>query len=178
MEPECKPNFLFAKCKPLINVCWKCIRSGVGFGLTSGILTTLGLAIGLYSGTHSRQVVISGILTIAIADTLSDSLGMHIAVEAESEHSTREVWESTLATMISKFFFALTFLVPLLILPLGQAIISSVIWGILLLSAFSYLIGKEEEKGPWPVVAEHLVIASLIIVLTHFVGKSLESMFA
>jgi len=47
-------------------------RIGFSFGLTSGIITTLGLMVGLYSSTNSQLVVIGGILTIAIADSLSD----------------------------------------------------------------------------------------------------------
>jgi hypothetical protein len=59
------------------------VRKGVSFGLTSGVITTLGLIVGLHSGTHSKIAVISGILTIAIADAMSDALGMHISEESE-----------------------------------------------------------------------------------------------
>jgi hypothetical protein len=52
------------------------VRKGVSFGLTSGVITTLGLIVGLHSGTHSKIAVISGIPTIAIADAMSDALGM------------------------------------------------------------------------------------------------------
>jgi len=44
------------------------LKTGVSFGLTSGIITTLGLMVGLHSGTQSRIAVVGGILTIAIAD--------------------------------------------------------------------------------------------------------------
>ena len=44
------------------------VKIGFCFGSTSGIITTLGLMVGLNSGTHSKLVVIGGILTIAIAD--------------------------------------------------------------------------------------------------------------
>jgi hypothetical protein len=44
------------------------IRTGISFGLTSAVITTLGLMVGLHSGTHSKIVVLAGILTIAIAD--------------------------------------------------------------------------------------------------------------
>jgi hypothetical protein len=54
-------------------------KIGLSFGLTSGLITTLGLMIGLNSGTNSKLVVIGGILTIAVADSLSDSLGIHIS---------------------------------------------------------------------------------------------------
>jgi hypothetical protein len=45
------------------------LKTGITFGLTSGTITTLGLMIGLFSGTNLRGIVIGGILTIAITDT-------------------------------------------------------------------------------------------------------------
>ena len=80
------------------------IRKGFSFGLTSGIITTLGLIVGLNSGTHSTILVIGGICIIAIADGMSDALGIHVSEESENIHSTKEIWESTISTFISKFF--------------------------------------------------------------------------
>jgi hypothetical protein len=54
-------------------------------GLTSGIITALGLIAGLYLFTGSRSVVLGGILTISIADLFSDVLGIHIAEESDFE---------------------------------------------------------------------------------------------
>ncbi|MEO0185998.1 MAG: VIT1/CCC1 transporter family protein, partial [candidate division WOR-3 bacterium] len=71
------------------------LKTGFSFGSTSGIITTLGLMVGLHSGTHSKIVVIGGILTIAIADAFSDALGIHVSEESENKHSTKEIWEST-----------------------------------------------------------------------------------
>jgi ABC-type uncharacterized transport system permease subunit len=66
------------------------IKKGIGFGLTSGIITTLGLIVGLHSGTHSVNIIISGILIIAIADSFSDALGVHISEESENSNSNKE----------------------------------------------------------------------------------------
>ena len=79
-------------------------KVGLSFGLTSGIITTLGLMVGLAIGTELRLVVIGGIITIAVADALSDAFGMHLSQEA-SHKSHKHVWESTLATFLSKFVF-------------------------------------------------------------------------
>ena len=92
-------------------------KTGLSFGLTSGVITTLGLMVGLHSGTHSRNVVIGGILTIAIADAMSDALGMHIAEESKNNGIPSEIWESTLATFVAKFLIATIFVVPVLLLP-------------------------------------------------------------
>jgi VIT1/CCC1 family predicted Fe2+/Mn2+ transporter len=147
------------------------IKIGLSFGLTSAIITTLGLMVGLHSGTKSKLVVISGILIIAIADAFSDALGIHISEESENKHSTKEIWESTIATFLAKFVFASTFIIPLLLFPLSTAIVVSVLYGLLLLSLFSLYMAKEQGEKPWKVIGEHLVIAVVVILLTHYVGE-------
>lgn len=153
------------------------LKTGFSFGLTSGIITTLGLIVGLNSGTHSRLAVIGGILTIAIADAFSDALGIHVSEESENKHTTVEIWESTFATFFTKFFFALTFIIPILLLKLSAAIVASVVWGLSILALFSYFIAKEQKTTPWKVIAEHLLIAVVVIITTHFVGEWISSFF-
>ncbi len=147
------------------------LKVGFSFGLTSGIITTLGLMVGLSSGTSSKLAVIGGILTIAIADASSDALGIHISEESENKHTTREIWESTLSTFICKFAIALTFLVPVLLLELTSAIVVSIVWGLSLLCIFSFDNAKNGKITPWKVVLEHLTIGLMVILVAHFVGN-------
>lgn len=153
-------------------------KVGLSFGITSGVITTLGLMIGLYAGTHSKLVVLGGVLTIAIADSLSDALGIHICEESENVHTQKEIWVATLSTFFSKLICAFSFIIPLLLLSLDVAVIVSVIWGFLLLGVFSYYIAVQQKTKPLKVIAEHLFLALLVIVLTYFVGKSINSMFS
>ncbi len=146
------------------------LKTGFSFGLTSGIITTLGLIVGLHSGTHSRIVIIGGIITIAIADAFSDSIGIHICEESEGKHSTREIWESTISTLLSKFTFSISFIIPILFLSLSTAIIISLAWGFSLIGIFSYYTAKLRKSKPWKSILEHLAIALLVIVITHYVG--------
>ncbi len=146
------------------------IRTGISFGLVSGIITTLGLIVGLNSGTHLKMVVIGGILVIAVADAFSDALGIHISEESNKQRSEKEIWESTLSTFFSKFVIALTFLFPVLLFKLYLAIIISVIWGLLLIGFFSFYIAKQQKKKALPIVLEHIFIAFLVVVITHYVG--------
>jgi vacuolar iron transporter family protein len=145
-------------------------KVGLSFGLTSGIITTLGLMVGLHSGTQSQIAVIGGIVTIAIADSMSDAMGIHISEESENRHSTREIWESTLSTFFCKFSIALSFVIPVIIFKLNLAIILSIVWGFLLLSIFSYTIAKSNKKKILNVVSEHLIIGVLVVILSHYVG--------
>jgi len=147
------------------------IKRGFSYGLTSGVITTLGLMVGLNASTHSKLVVVGGVLTIAVADALSDAMGIHVSVEAENKYTHKEVWESTIATFLAKFLFALTFLVPILLLQLSTAIIISVVWGMLLLGVFNYYLAKKQKTNPWIIISEHLVLAFIVIIITYYLGK-------
>lgn len=150
------------------------MRKGFSFGLTSGIITTLGLVVGLYSNTGSKTVILSGILVIALADAMSDSLGMHISQEVEKSNSHKEIWESTIATFLAKFLIVLTFAIPLLLLRLPLAILVCLVWGISLLIIFNYFLAKQRKIKPYKVILEHLGIAFFVILVTYFVGNLTE----
>ncbi len=154
------------------------LKTGLSFGLTSAIITTLGLMVGIYSGTGSRGTVLGSILIIAIADALSDSLGIHMSEESENKHTPREIWESTLYTFLSKFIFASTFLVPVIIFGLELAVMISVIWGLLLLILFSFYLAKNEGTSPGKVIFEHVFVAMVVILATHSVGLFVRRFFS
>jgi len=147
------------------------LKIGICFGITSGIITTLGLMVGLESGTNSKTVVLGGILTIAIADAFSDALGIHISEESQKGNSHKAVWESTIATFLAKFLFALTFTIPVIFLELTDAMIVSTIWGLSVLGILTYVTSKAENEKPWKPVLEHLMTAIVVITITHFVGR-------
>lgn len=150
---------------------------GVSFGLTSGVITTLGMMIGLSSFSGSKLVVIGGILTIAIADAFSDALGQHILEESINKKS-KNVWTATISTFLTKFIFALTFVIPVMLFELQTAVIVSVIWGLLILGILSFYIAIEKKEKPYQVIGEHLLIAVIVIILTHYVGKGIAIFFS
>ena len=150
---------------------------GFAFGLTSGIITTLGMMVGLHSGTHSKLAVVGGIITIAIADAFSDALGIHISEESQKNRTTKEIWESTIATFLAKFFFAFTFLVPILLAELTNAIWISIAWGLSVLFGISYWMAIDQRKKPFHVIREHVGIAVIVIFITHFVGDWVAATF-
>jgi len=154
----------------------KSIKKGIGFGLTSGIITTLGLIVGLSYGTSSKLLVIGGILMIAVADSFSDALGIHVSEEFEG-HKQKEIWESSIHTFLSKLVFALTFIIPFLIFTLNTAIIISIAWGLALISLFSFYIARKQNKKPFKVVTEHLIISIIVIIITYFIGKWVSTIF-
>lgn len=152
-------------------------RTGLFFGASSGVITTLGLMTGLNAGTKSITAVLGGILIIAVADSMSDALGIHLAEEADPNTDHEHVWQATITTFVTKFVFAISFAVPLLLLPLGQAVIASVAWGMSVIVVLSYFLARAQNESPWLIILEHLGIAILVVVLSHFIGVWVASTF-
>ena len=145
-------------------------KVGLSFGMMSGIITTLGLMIGLHAGTHSRQAILGGIIVIAVADAFSDALGIHISEESENVHSPKEIWVSTCTTFLSKFLFSFIFIIPVMWLSLKTAMLVSIIMGFSLIVFISYFLARQQNIKPWKVMLEHVVVAGIVIILTHQIG--------
>jgi VIT1/CCC1 family predicted Fe2+/Mn2+ transporter len=131
--------------------------------------------IGLDASTHSRIAVIGGILTIAIADALSDALGIHVSEESERKHTNREVWEATISTFLSKFVFSASFIIYVLFLDMSIAIQASIVWGLFLISILSYIISEGENS--FKVILEHVTITLAVIIISHYLGSYIGSIF-
>ncbi|MCG8370404.1 MAG: hypothetical protein MJA32_07840 [Proteobacteria bacterium] len=152
-------------------------RTGLFFGATSGVITTIGLIVGLHSGTQSSIAVLGGILVIAVADAMSDALGIHLAEESDPDTDSEHVWSATIATFLTKFVFSISFAVPLLLLPLGPAVIASVVWGMLVIVVLSYFLAKSQGGSPLLIIGEHVGIAVAVVVLSHYIGVSVAANF-
>lgn len=148
----------------------KAQKVGISFGLTSATITTLGLILGLEAGTGSRLAVASGILAIAVSDAFSDSLGVHLAKESEGNFSKAEIKEATISTFIYKFFFALTFLIPIMLLDSPLSIYAALAWGAVILIALNYYIAKSNGEKPLKIISEHLLISILVMILSWGTG--------
>lgn len=145
-------------------------RTGLFFGATSGVITTIGLIVGLNSGTKSVTAVLGGILVIAVADAMSDALGIHLAEEADPSKTHGHVWSATIMTFITKFVFSISFAVPLLLLPLATAVLVSVMWAMLVIVVLSYFLARSQGESPFAIIAEHVGIAMLVVIFSHYIG--------
>ncbi|HPW05568.1 MAG TPA: hypothetical protein PLA05_01190 [bacterium] len=155
----------------------KSMLTGLGFGLTSAVVTTLGLMIGLNASTGSKLAVIGGILTIALADAFSDALGVHVSKETEKGAIAKEVLAATGFTFLFKFIFALTFVVPVIFFSLSTAIIISIVWGLSILSLLSYFLAKSQGQSRLESLGEHLVIAIAVLLLSNGIGSVIAKYF-
>ena len=155
----------------------RAFKIGFSFGLPSGIVTTLGLMVGLNAVTQSRLVVIGGILTIALADSFSDAMGIHFLQESENHLTHKDVWKSTFFTLISKLIFSSMFVIPVLVFDLKVAIIISIMIGLYLIFLISLIIARERDDNPITVITEHISITIIVLFVTHHIGMLISNIF-
>lgn len=144
-------------------------------GATAAITTSMGLIAGLTQGDTARIGIITGLLVIAIADNISDSLGIHIYKESEGV-SKHDINSFTYGNFIVRLFLAFTFVLIVLLFSSYTALIISSIWGLFLLAVISYLIAKSKKTNPVREVVWHLVVALMVIAVSKILGNLILKM--
>lgn len=148
------------------------------FGISSGVLTTLGVMVGLMGATSSRLAVIGGILSIAIADSLSDAIGVYSLKKAERGTTQKQAIKSGTNVFLGKIIFTSSFLMPFLLFSLITAIIVNIVWGILLIAFLNLLIAIAQEENIPKTIAKNTLIAIGIVILSYLVGLLINLVFS
>ena len=139
------------------------------FGISSAVLTTLGMVVGLNAATASRLAVIAGIVAVAVADSLSDSMGIYTSQRVEGGTTGAGALMAAVNTFLGKFIFTLSFILPFVFLSFSHAMCASIIWGAILLGLVSIQIAFiQEESIAWTILKNEIVAAS--IILTSFLA--------
>jgi VIT1/CCC1 family predicted Fe2+/Mn2+ transporter len=146
------------------------------FGATSAIVTSLALIVSLSKTINPKLSIIGSLLVIAIADNISDSLGIHIYQESELKKS-KAVRVSTFFNFLTRFLVILIFILLVAFLPIGYSVIFSIVWGVSLLTLLSYLIAKEQKANPYLAILQHLAIAIVVIVVSLFLSEWIRDIF-
>jgi VIT1/CCC1 family predicted Fe2+/Mn2+ transporter len=138
------------------------------FGATSAILTSMALIIGLGAVSNTKLSLITGLLIIAVADNISDTLGLHI--HEESSPGEAEPRNISISNYISRLVISLTFvaIVVLSTPPLTQFL--AILWGVALVILLTYLIAREQNLNPVHEIVRHLGITALVLLASQILG--------
>ena len=145
-------------------------RTGVFIGSTSGVITTIGLIAGLNAGTNSLVAELGVIHLVADADAMSDAMGIHLAQEADPDSTNDHIWSATIWTFATKLVVGLSFAVPLIWFPVQLAVAISVGWGLLVITLLSADLARVQKSPVLHVVTEHLLIAIVVVAVSHYIG--------
>jgi VIT1/CCC1 family predicted Fe2+/Mn2+ transporter len=140
------------------------------FGSTSAIITNLALIVGLNNSVNAKLNIIAGILVIAIADNISDTLAIHMYQEAEGL-TKKEVWLSSCTNFLMRFLVSMVFIVLVVLLQLNVAIICSIIIGLFIIAIISYDLAKHKNMNPSKTIMNHLLVALIVILASNFLSN-------
>ena len=132
------------------------------FGITSAIMTSLAVIIGLSWATNNLTIIAT-LLIIAIADNVSDSFGMHVYQESKNI-SSKEVKKTTTNNFIARILTTLVFILFVIILSTNLAVIISTIFGLTVLVIISYFISLNRNINPYYMTSRHLALAIILMV--------------
>jgi VIT1/CCC1 family predicted Fe2+/Mn2+ transporter len=139
------------------------------FGGSAAVVTSASLIIGLDAAAASRATIVGGLLIVAIADNLTDSLSMHMYQESE-RLDARKAFRATLINFATRLSLSLSFVLLVLLLPLRMALIASSIWGLLLLAGLTYLVARDRGQPVIPELLKHITAAVAVLVVSKAIG--------
>ena len=130
---------------------------GLAFGLVDGLVTMLGVVIGVAQATgETRLVIISG-LVAGVANAFGNSIGFYGSELAErGEHMTEgrepssmtEVRRSSLLSFITSLGATFLLTLPFLALSQGNAMLAAVVIGTSLLFCLGLVVGRLWRRHP------------------------------
>jgi VIT1/CCC1 family predicted Fe2+/Mn2+ transporter len=146
----------------------------VSFGATAAIMTSMALIVGLGSANSGKRGIVGGLLIVAIADNLSDTLGIHIYEECKTEANAAV--RTSVSNYVARLCVVCSFVALVLALPLGLAWWVSLAWGGFLLAVLTYLIAKNKSIKPAPEIVKHLLVAIVVVVLSRIIGSFITAL--
>jgi hypothetical protein len=146
------------------------------FGCSAAVITNVSLIVGMGSARAGKGPILGGLLTFALADNISDSLGIRLYKESEGcgERLSRL---ATALNFFSRLLVSLSFVAIVLILPAAQAMIIGIVWAFLLLTLISFLITRRNHENSVTTIIRHIVIAVIAIASSRCVGQLIARHF-
>jgi VIT1/CCC1 family predicted Fe2+/Mn2+ transporter len=82
---------------------------------------------------------------------------------------------ATISTLGFKAVFAFSFVLPFIFFPLDSAVFFALIYGTILLVAFSYIVAKADKNSITKTIGEHLFVFVLVLCITYFLGNFIKN---
>lgn len=117
----------------------------------------------------SKAAVLSGLLIIALADNLSDSLSIHIYQESENLEG-RAAFRATVTNFLARLLVAMSFVGIVVTFPASATPAIATAWGLLLLGGLTFVLSRTRGASPWREVTKHLVVAVVVVVASRTIG--------
>ncbi len=142
---------------------------GATFGMMDGIVTTLGIIIGL-GATGNRLALIVGVLVATVADALADAAGIHVSQETEKKHTKEQVRFATIFSFVFRLLAGIILIIPIFLLELFTSVFVSVVIGMVMIAFLGYFIAKTRKESMTRMIIEYVALGLVVIVVSYYIG--------
>jgi predicted membrane protein (TIGR00267 family) len=158
---------------------------GVAFGTMDGLITILGVVIGIATVTESSDMVVISGVVVGVASSFGNSFGFYASELAErAEHiqegqhvaSMAETRRSTVLAFVTSLASMSVLVVPFALLGnLSHAIIVSLTVALTMLFGLGFLVGKLSGEGSWKFGIRYVLLGLVGAALSYLVGDTLKN---
>jgi predicted membrane protein (TIGR00267 family) len=158
---------------------------GVAFGTMDGLITILGVVIGIASATENSSAVIVAGLVAGLANAFGNTFGFYASELAErAEHiqekqrlnSMTETRRSTLLAFAHSVGSTIVIVTPFAVLPLTTAIVMSLTFASVLLFTLGGFVGKFSHASRLKFGIRYVALGLVGAVLSFIVGETVRNL--
>ena len=146
---------------------------GMTFGSIDAIIGVIGIVVGL-GVVGDRTALFVAVLVYGIANSFGNAWGFHVSEETENVHTRKEVWMSTIMSFGGTFLSTIVLIIPVILLPLLQAIYATILFGITLIVLIGILVSRIQGLGVGgccKMVAEYVTISLIVVAISYYLGQ-------
>jgi len=156
----------------------------VAFGTVDGLITILGVVIGIATATQSSGFVIISGFVAGLANAFGNSFGFYASELAErAEHirenqhvsSMTETQRSTLLAFVHSVGSTIVIVAPFAVFDLMHAMAASLILASALLFGLGGVVGKFSHASPWTFGIRYVILGLAGAVLSFIIGDAVRS---
>lgn len=148
------------------------------FGLEDGIVSTLGVIVGIAAGTNSRRIVIISAFVVVMVESLSMAAGTFLSDRSEMEVEKEKGTKVFRKPLVGSMYMGLSYVIggfvsilPFFFTDPAPAIIPSIMISILALFIVGFVKGKIADIDPFKSGLEMSLISISAAVLGYVIGK-------
>ena len=158
---------------------------GVAFGTMDGLITILGVVIGIATATENTSAVIIAGLVAGLANAFGNTFGFYASELAErAEHiqenqrlnSMTETRRSTVLAFTHSVGSTVVIVAPFAVLGLTSAIVISLIFALVLLFTLGGFVGKFSHASPVKFGVRYVALGLAGAGLSFVVGVAVRNM--
>jgi predicted membrane protein (TIGR00267 family) len=158
---------------------------GTAFGIMDGMITILGVVIGISQVTSSTTLVVVSGLVAGVANAFGNSIGFYASELAErGEHirekahvaPSTEVYMSTVNSFVSSLIAMLVPILPFVFLPSMQAMAAAVSIAMVVLFALGSYVGHLIGLSRFRFGLRYVMLGLIGSGLSYLIGNLLKSL--